>query len=191
MIVLVVYGVIGLGALVLAVRRDAGALRISAAFLLWPFYLPLWLSSGDPADPRRARLLRAAAAVRDGLARAPTLGGARAVTAWVDGLDRELGRLAELEQALQVAQPNVRVQLGRIRDTMAERLDGSLQVLDELAGQLVLLRFVDMAERDDAVHEQVERLLGVIEARMMLVDVSAPTGAGTANGPVGGEATLG
>lgn len=192
-----VYALLGLAAAVLAfVRGSASSLpgKLGHALLalgLWPFLLPVVLAPGKapaPADggARSARFQRLdeiegrleacwKQAAAESTWAAQQARERRLLDGFLARIRVQERRLVELERALATAPASVRERLGRIHEHSVAELEHSVGLVEELAAQLTLLRFADLAAptAQGVEREHVEELLLRIEA---LAEASDPQG---------------
>ncbi len=173
------YAAIGLVAaaftLLRPLRTDRMGRPASAvlALALWPFLLPFLLNGTGGAAREADRLSLVANRLaeewnrsgRSGL-RAADGRERRVLDGFIDRLRADQVRLAELDSALDGAPESIRARLAELRDETRRELDEGVQLVEELAAQLVLLAFTDLQRPDSARLERthVEALVARIEA---------------------------
>jgi hypothetical protein len=185
------YVLLGCLAVVVVVRQPGRRLpygRVATGLLtlvLWPFILPavvqgegaVPVATGNaPGSARAARIDAVACRILEGWAQVSP-GGAEGreragIEAFIARLRRSDKRLGEVEATLPGAPGSVRDRLVRLRDLAATDTDKGIALLEELAAQMTLLRFADLAEPSAARVESdhIEDLLARIEA---LADVGS------------------
>jgi hypothetical protein len=183
-LIIVAYLVIGLGAAVaIAVQRQPvgplhGAPAALVMVVLWPFFLPASLL-GEPTIPVGAGRGPASARVEAVAERARAMWSKTAehavpgkvdgreqaaIDALVERLRRCDRRLKDLDLALAEPSPAaVRRRLEELRAATAKELEDGLLVLEDLSGQLLLLRFV-AHDAPSTERDRVEALLSRVEA---------------------------
>jgi len=169
--ILIVYLVVGCGAAIAVIvqRRSLGALPIPAAaglvLVLWPFLLPAAVAA-SPETPRRGQRARRIASLANalrGIGRDFLRERERELLEhFVERLHASDARLADLDAAIATAPEAVRERLRLLRESSAREHERGLVLLEELAGQLTLLRFAD--EDSGGEREHVEALLARIDA---------------------------
>lgn len=184
----VVYGVAGVVAVLIIARRQ-GSIRWGEgviAWVLWPFALPTALGTErDPslashrASPRGqdiARLRRSLSETLAALPEGPLFFAARVEARGVlDGfgarLEEEDARLVAIEQALGEAPAAAREKLEALRAVTAREIEERKRLLEDLVGQMTVLRFVDLSRPDLATSER-ERLSALLAQVEALTDSS-------------------
>jgi ribosomal protein L34 len=160
-----------------------GAPALSQALLnglLWPFLVPALLHApAVPPTQVRSGRARSLEKVEQGLQEAwPAADGSglrpegrerERTVSFLARLRATEGRICEMERAIETAPASLRDRLSRLRDRTVLEFDQGLALLEELCGQLTLLRFTSVG--DSAEREQVEALLARIGA---LAEVSVP-----------------
>jgi hypothetical protein len=168
-----IYLCVGLAAAVVVMNRPLAwglgrAAGAGVALVFWPFVLPLaFQSAGLLSGGRGAGLealgARVVAALRD-------LGPSQAEAVRVDALLRRLReadqRVAELDEALRSCPPLARPRLTQLRTQQAQEVERGTALLEDLAAQLLVLRFAPAGAREAAHAERlrVEELLASVEA---------------------------
>lgn len=140
----------------------------SLAFLFWPFVLPLAFQSaavggggrGAALDALGARVV--AASTRLGLGQGEQV----RVEALVQRLKEADARVAELDEALRSCPTLARDRLEQLRGQSAREVERGTALLEDLAAQLLVLRFAPAGSREAAQAERlrVEELLASVEA---------------------------
>lgn len=176
--------------LVIAARRGAavGSLRGAQAALLiavlWPLLLPglvaepapIVREATRPRGPHAERLVALERALTTALDDAPSavlLARPRSeIEAGVRRLEVDARRLEALDAAIAGALPAARPRLEALRARAEAQLGERLQLLEAVAAQLTVLRFVDLSAPEGAREEEqrVESLLAQLDA---LVAMSA------------------
>lgn len=179
------YAAVALFAGVVALRGAATVGRWSGppawlmVAVLWPFLLPGLVATPaavssvgrGPYSERLAALSRALAAALDDRAAAGLLGRPRAdVEDGVRRLEVEVRRLEELDAAIAAALPAAQPRLVALRARAEAQVVERVRLLEEVAAQLTVLRFVDLSAPDGAREEQqrVEALLVQLDALVSL-----------------------
>lgn len=151
-------------------KRDVAGMRglraAVAMLFLWPFLLPFALV-GDEAltlpNQRAARIEAKAERLGEAWMRAGK-GGTRestVTTVFLDRLRKQAERLLELETASKQAGPAIKPKLDRMIEVTSKELEQGLELLDEMAGQLTLLRFAPLGNEDEAKNDR-EHILELI-----------------------------
>ncbi len=179
------YALVAVIAAGIAMRRRAsvGAWSDARAWalvgVLWPFLLP-GLVAAPPAVSRPAQgphagrlaaLSSALGVALDDPATAALLARPRAeIEDALQRLEQEARRLEALDRAIDGALPTARPRLEALRAKAEGQLAERLQLLEEVAAQLTVLRFVDLSAPEGARDEKlrVETLLAQLDALVEL-----------------------
>jgi len=191
---LAAYRGVGLGAALFVLWRRQGSVgercfHALVAFGCWPFVLPVLLSpggagpraEGSPRSERAQRLEEVAGRLEDcwrqaalEVSWAAEQGREhRLLDCFIARLRIQERRLSEMEVALAQAPSSVKERLARLQEGAARELEHSLGLVEELAAQLLLLRFAEVGNPSAARMERghIEELLLRIEA---LAEASQP-----------------
>lgn len=169
------YFFVGFAAAALVVYRPLGwtlsrAAGAGVTLVLWPFVLPLAFQSaalpgggrGAALDVLGQKVLSAIRALETGAG----YGEASRVDALVQRLKEADRRVAELDEALRACPPLARERLTQLRTESSLEVDRGTALLEDLAAQLLVLRFAPAGSREAAQAERlrVEELLASVEA---------------------------
>lgn len=195
LVILGVYGVLGLGVAVHTFLQKRGTSLGEAmgqavlALVLWPFLLPVLLAQAGPslqpvkaAQSDRARRLEEVTrrleecwrhASAENTWAAEQAREHRLLDGFVSRLRAQERRLLEMEEALTQAPESVKERLTRLYEHSASELAHSIGLVEELAAQLTLLRFSGLGNPSAVRVERghIEELLLRIEA---LAEASQP-----------------
>ncbi len=176
-IIIITYLTIGCGAAVAVVTRRVPIAKLSTpvaavlVVILWPFLLPATLFAEPLEAPASDRVASLAGKVLELL---PPHDPQRAVVAaFSDQLRATERRLGELDRAIEDAPRSIRGALDNLRSEARDRLDAGCALLDEIAAQLTLLRFVDDHSRESEERQNVEALLSQLAASATVAQLTA------------------
>jgi hypothetical protein len=177
--IIAAYGAIGVIAAISVVARGARVASVKGApsfvlmLIFWPFFLPTSLLA-DADVPRAAiaisgpkkRIAEVGANVRDAWTKSGPVDQRErmVVESFLARLDERATRAEELRATLAIAAPSIRTRLEQLRADADREIEEGLLLLEEMAAQLTLLRFTGRSDLPSADRDQVEGLLGRIEA---------------------------
>lgn len=160
------------GCVVAFVLRRQGATTRDAtlAVVIWPVSLTAVIATTSSQRPTG---LRAAARAVEHAWGEGKFGDSRelgAVRAFIAKLSLTEAQIDEMSSALATASASVADKLRSLKAVRDQELVEGVRLLDELAGQLVLLRFAQGADTVDGDRQRIEEVLARIEA---LADLSS------------------
>lgn len=169
-LVLILYGAVGVGAGTRAwIREGAGAGLLMVIF--WPFLLPLSIAGEPPLllarrTVRSERLAQARSALQalrstELSLRLPGLDHGALVAGFLERLLEAEARLAEIDRAIETAVPAARSKLEGLRESTQRDLEDRLRLVEELIGQMTVLRFADLS-LPEAARTERDRLEALV-----------------------------
>ena len=148
-------------------QQSRAGLSVRARRVLsWPFLVPLLADPPQPPPrPRHAFVAAIEARLSDALAQVPPH-ERRSIDAYLAGLGDGAARLEEIRRAQVSAIGPAKPKLEALERALKAELDRRVALLEELLGELMVLRFSALSRRPDGPEEEgrAERLLEEVEA---------------------------
>lgn len=169
-----VYVCAGIVVAILLRRRGAATRDWTVAIFIWPLTLPSVVMTGarsSSEDPIRAATAAVEAAWGDGNFGDPReLGAVRAFVQKLTATQLQIQQMAEVLRGSKLAVGDKLVSVKVMRE---QQLVEGVRLLDELTGQLVLLRFSRGADAANTDRRRIEELLARIESLAHLTSSDA------------------